>query len=124
MTRALKQKLQVYMIFAAFLINAASAVYASPLSERGLNQVLLCTSQGYQWVSIDDDTTEHRTSTHCPLCLAPSDSDNENGLLSPNTTRLFSLFLSTATFRADLSFYNKLTPYFLAQGRAPPFKLS
>jgi len=109
------------MLLAVWMMPSAMALMLD--NESSTNKVLLCTQNGYEWVSFDDasDVNNDQTdsSLHCKLCLL---SDDRGALVSrvyELNTDLVLEAVMTRTGDADRvsqGIYLHDSP-----GRAPPF---
>jgi len=103
----------------ALIFNAitSTAAYAGV----GSNEMLFCTSQGYQWIKVEDQTSSsERAQQHCKLCLFPASEDNVSD--ADVSTARRSLFIQSVT-QSFKNVYPLLKARFaklIAQGRAPP----
>jgi len=111
----------VYVVIFALLINAITSTGAfAALSSDG-QMVLLCTSQGYEWVKVDSDTSNSLDTTqHCKLCLFPQSDNSVDGLVSAHSFISYDALHNQQSVFGEQSFLATQDYYFLAQGRAPP----
>lgn len=86
-------------------------------------RVLLCTSQGYQWVTVETQqeisiTDDTRSVLHCGYCLSTNDDLSES--VQANDSVIFSLLADQLLIKTE---HEALKNLFLtaAQPRAPPF---
>ena len=102
----------------ALLFNGIAPVFAAEY--RLADKVLLCTSQGYRWVSIAEEKTDPAPSNaHCVLCLI-SDDDPSSDLIS--TYDLAPPLPELALARTSLGMAPAYgdAPAFHTSNRAPP----
>ena len=113
----------LYVVIIALFFNTATAMAVSGVNDGEVNgnKVLLCTLQGYQWVSLDGvDDSAPPLAKHCQFCLFPSIDDSVSDFfayISSNLVYFNSLEvnkLPSIEVLASESFYS------IAQGRAPP----
>ena len=109
----------IYLVMFALLFNAmTSSAMASSLGENG---ILLCTSQGYQWVNDEQDgNTVELAQKHCQACLFPHNDDSSADLINSAAANTFSKLTSN-----DLLLSSDIAPlqrdsFALHLSRAPP----
>ena len=123
MTYSRKQTRTVYAVLFAFLVNALVPSYAFSADENSPKEMLLCTSQGYKWVTVVDDSntsSNQKGSQHCKLCLFPSKSDHIDyqwvgSHLNTKIANLAVISANSPKLLLKIQFAQ-----LLAQGRAPP----
>lgn len=114
------QTITAYIVAIALLFNALFATSAMAMGAAGSESVLLCTSQGYKWVELDENTASGEGQKHCELCLFPPLDDSSDAL---HHTTLADVSPSCDVNRYFVSEYDRFKHRFqnqLAQGRAPP----
>lgn len=63
-------------VLVVFLCNALfSAVASAALNNQAGSKVLLCTSNGYQWVAVGSEQPDTKPGAHCVFCLNLDDDD-------------------------------------------------
>ena len=121
MSRATRKAATLYIVLIALFFNTATSMAVSGTNVQSGDKVLLCTVQGFQWVSLDDadDSTQH-AAQHCKICLFPvsDESASDYFFYSPQLAAFVNvvntvLFDNPASLGLE-SFYS------FAQGRAPP----
>lgn len=121
MRRFIKQKAISYALIISLIGGLLMPVLVSAFESE--TRVLLCTSQGYQWVTIYDEqasilNASEATPEHCVYCLTSSD-EPELALFS------YSYFdLEQLPYRSSLGLlHNELSHLLvsIAHPRAPPF---
>ena len=121
MRRLVRQKTICY----ALILTLVGSLTAPALAATGDSEtrVLLCTSQGYQWVTIKtekaaDQSIDSTKSEHCVYCITSSD-DNDLALVAHSTISLEKLeHHSSFHFFDD---HAALSTYSDGLARAPPF---
>jgi len=114
----LQQKAIIYSLIVILFGSFAVPTVAMVLQTQ--TRVLLCTSQGYQWVTVTEDQGSSlgaSESKHCLFCLSPLEDEELYFVkVSSNLSDLFTRleFQSSATERGFLLIFNALA-------RAPPF---
>jgi len=110
------KKLVSRILLAAILINAIGSVSAGVTNKS----VLLCTSQGYKWVNVEDDNNTTHQIAGCELCITSSNDDLENCI---DTDSMLSVLSVISQTHKAVGFDSETTisKYFIAQGRAPPY---
>jgi hypothetical protein len=121
MNRSSRQLATFYLVMFALIFNAISSSAAYAESGSGKNGVLLCTSQGYQWVNVDSDSSSgEQAQQHCKLCLFPPSDDSFEPIIATCDSSLsFDDNGHQAKEQRHTIFklrFARLTP----QGRAPP----
>ena len=124
MTYSSRKITVTYMVMFALIFNAITSSVAYAGSMSGPGGVLLCTSQGYKWVKVDDQSrSSEQTQQHCKLCLFPSSEDNTNDFIADAKTA------SPIEIRTRLRLNNwqpllkNQLADLIAQGRAPPINI-
>ena len=114
----------LYLLILAFSFNAVAPAFAySSIGDTPNNRVLLCTSQGYQWVTLDErieqNTSSETSTSHCVLCIG-GDNVADSALL---TSLDFNYLFASAEPLELTDHYPRLQSLFIAQladTRAPP----
>lgn len=112
----------MYLVIVALFFNTATSMVAFAGEGQSDKGTLLCTLQGYQWVSIDGvDEPVSSSFAHCKLCLFPAAGDGlgDYFVYSPQKLPLVE-DVSKGVISPQYASYSSYTPYFFAQGRAPP----
>jgi len=119
MNKPTKQLNIIALLMFALIFNAMSSTAMAGIA--GENGVLLCTSQGYKWVDVEQSFDKsNKIQKHCQLCLVPQGDSSDDSVLS-SSEYLHTLRVTDNVF-AFSNVYIKPThnSYQLAQGRAPP----
>ena len=115
----------IYLLTLALLFNAVAPVLAyAGSADSASNKVLLCTSQGYQWVMLDEQIDQNSTAPqtsakHCVLCIGGDNVADSSLLISVDFNQVF--FSQHPLSLIDQ--YPHLQSLFIAQlahSRAPP----
>lgn len=114
----------IYLVIFALIFNAVTSTVAFGANNSS-DQVLLCTSSGYKWVSVDNlPESKPNAQQHCKLCLFPANDENHDVFAFLSKTPFIA---SQSTGQFSLSLYPSIKArfaHFIAQGRAPPFYYS
>lgn len=111
----------VYVVIFALLINAISSTGALAALNSGTQSVLLCTSQGYKWVTVDSETPKtSNANQHCKACLFPQNDTNSDDFIGSEFVCVAKEANQRGTISATDIVVHHRTAYSLAQGRAPP----
>lgn len=124
MIRPAKHLATIYMLVFALIFNAISsaAAYAGDVANQ--NRVLLCTSQGYEWVKVGTDSeTGQSTQLHCKLCLFPPNDDNASDFIAESYAS--TIFFNSQPLVPEIAYplFKTRFAHQLAQSRAPPAPL-
>ena len=104
----------VWLLMMAMLFNSAFRLNSNA-SGKG---TLMCTSVGYQWVSIDGKTTT-ADRTHCALCINVD--QEQDALLVSQSVIVFDAFDTLRLIAAVPHFFSTETKR--PKARAPPITL-
>ena len=111
----------IRLLVLVFLSNAIfpSLVGAtlSSSADANVGKVLLCTSNGYQWVDIGSEDSFDDSTPHCIFCLAAQD---ETDFIDGQSAFVFPLWILDFTENSILDYFASQSPYALARLRAPP----
>lgn len=108
------------LLVQAFLYNSLAPALAGQLEDD--NRVLLCTSQGYKWVSLDVQSTEtSRSDVRCALCLVPD--DNADLVIDEYIPSFTSATVSAKATSISSYIVFGHSPQFFSLSRAPPASL-
>ncbi len=109
----------IYLVMFALLFNAmTSSAMASSLGENGM---LLCTSQGYKWVNVEQDgKTVEQAQEHCQACLFPHNDDSPSDLINSASANTFSKLASNDLLLASDIALLQRDNFALHLSRAPP----
>ena len=94
------------------LVNAVGSASASIFQKS----VLLCTSLGYEWVTVEEDNSSSLMS-HCDVCItsfSDDDTDIEAFYFADLPVRI------QTKIKSEISLTTFNSHYLIAQGRAPP----
>jgi len=109
-------KLIAHFLLAAMLVNAVGSASASIFQKS----VLLCTSLGYEWVTVEEETNSSSLMSHCDVCITSfSDDDSE---IEAFYVADLPVQIQTK-LKSDISLKRFNSQYLIAQGRAPPVYL-
>ncbi|GAA6136826.1 hypothetical protein NBRC116583_05730 [Arenicella sp. 4NH20-0111] len=118
------QSKTIYVVIFALILNAITSTGAFAAANSGSQSVLLCTSQGYQWVEVESDSVgTQQPSQHCKLCLFPPSDDAFDKYLTSHPYNDVTLEESKLKQAATTTVVLSTFAYFLAQGRAPPIRV-
>lgn len=111
----------MYLVIVALFFNTATSMAAFGSDGQSSKGTLLCTLQGYQWVSLDGvDEPVSSSFVHCKLCLFPSAGDSLGDyFVSIQKIPLLDV-VSDNSIVSEYLLYSSYSPYTFAQGRAPP----
>ena len=120
MQRAVKNRIKTYFLIINLISSLLVSGFASATGHE--TKVLLCTSQGYQWITIETEQEPQLNSSigadsHCMTCLA-SGNDNDAYLCADNYPELVSTQVSFSYLTDNLFYQGHLLS--AVQARAPP----
>ena len=114
----------VYVVIFALLINAITSTGALAALNSGTQSVLLCTSQGYKWVTVDSETPKtSNANQHCKACLFPQSDTNSDDFIGSEFVCMAKEANQSGIVSAKDIVVHRQIEYALAQGRAPPILL-
>lgn len=107
-----------YLLLLAFICNALTPAFAGQLNST--NKVLLCTSQGFEWVELEQaQLGSEPVEQHCVYCTAPNDDPVPDQLdlvdaiqFYAQSQQVYPASLTTAALQQQLAFFT--------DSRAPP----
>lgn len=114
----------IYMLVFVLIFNATVSAGANAGDVANQNGVLLCTSQGYEWVDLETDSeTGQSTQLHCKLCLFPPNDDNLSDFIVESYAS--TIFANSQPLVAEIAYplFKTRFAHQLAQSRAPPLPL-
>lgn len=121
----MQESMRIRAIAYLLIINLVGGLLVPSLANAMANEtrVLLCTSQGYQWVTVENQqeltlTDDTRSVMHCGYCVSANDDFAES--VQPNSFQYISPTQGSVVIDTGPS---ALKDYFLivVQSRAPPF---
>jgi len=103
----------------ALIFNAMTS--SAMASSVGQNGMLLCTSQGYQWVNVEQgNNVIEQAQEHCQACLFPHSDDSSADLISSAYRNTFPKQVNRILLLADDAAVVQQARFTLSPSRAPP----
>ncbi len=115
----------LFLVLNIGIVSAAPIVSSSAETKDGSNRILLCTSQGFIWVTISDTYTLEEpfqskvSAHHCPFCLSNS-IDFDDILQHDNSSNSYFSLQDNKPLFSLSTFHQGNTPLYSLQARAPP----
>lgn len=101
----------------ALIFNAVTSSVVYGVEQNG---VLICTSQGYKWLKVENETSEtERAQQHCKLCLFPPSEEHFDDVIANTSVDSSFSFEQITGFSLEYQVISRFA-YLVAQGRAPP----
>jgi len=123
MNRSNRKLTTIYLVMFALIFNAVTSSVAYGMAER--NGMLLCTSQGYKLVQVENETSPtERVQQHCELCLFPPSDECFEPFIADIDSPFLLAARQTSSANSVLQIAKTRYSYLFAQGRAPPLSIS
>ena len=124
MNRPICKFATVQLLLFVLIFNTVTSSLAYGGGVLGQKGSLYCTSQGYQWLSVESEANfGEQVDRHCKACLFSYSGDGSDDLVAIVYTSSLSYDSQYQAGETSAPFALKRHAYFNAQGRAPPTTL-
>jgi len=105
----------------ALIFNAVTSSVAYSKNGLGQSGEIFCTSQGYEWIKVDKETSvSEQVQQHCEMCLFPASENNLDDFILDNSASPIFACAQTSAILDSSRPLAAHTAFLVAQGRAPP----
>ncbi len=105
----------------ALIFNAVTSSVAYSKNGLGQGSEIFCTSQGYEWITVETETSvSEQVQQHCELCLFPASENHlDDFILDRSANSIYACAQTSAHRNSSRQIIARFT-FLIAQGRAPP----